>query len=156
MQEPHYVGKDLVISQRYLPHWQAGGSTYSICYDLLDRGVTVGGHLTPEERRLAKEALLFWNHQKWHVHVLTVMPDHVHVLARLLEASEGLWYSLSEILRGVKRHSAQEINRIRGRTGTLWQHEGFDRLIRSKREFDLEGRLHYQQRRAAGLGDGPL
>ncbi len=136
MSQEGYVSQDLMISRRYLPHWQAGGSTYFIGYDLVDRGATIGGPLTMEERRLAKEAILFWHRKKWDVHVLTIMPDHVHVLARPLEVSPQLWYPLSEILYSVKRFSSGQINKMRRRRGTLWQHEGYDRIVRNEREFE--------------------
>ena len=52
-----------------------------------------------------------------------------------LPARSDLWYSLSEILHSVKRRSAREINRLRGRRGALWQDESFDRILRSDEEF---------------------
>jgi hypothetical protein len=60
------------------------------------------------------------------------MPEHVHVLARPLEAVPGEWYSLPEILHSVKRHSSLVVNRRRGREGTLWESESFDHIVRNE------------------------
>jgi REP element-mobilizing transposase RayT len=91
---------------------------------------------TPEDRATTKGAILFWHQDKWLVHALTVMPDHVHILATPLEAQRGEWYPLSEILHSVKRFSSRRINARHGRRGTLWQPERFDRISRNGHEFE--------------------
>ncbi len=53
-----------------------------------------------------------------------IMPNHVHVLASLKDIS------LPAALKRWKGSSAIAINRITDRTGTLWQKDYFDRLIR--------------------------
>ncbi len=67
--------------------------------------------LCREERDTVKPTILFWQEVKWWVHVLSVMPEHVHVMARPLEAVPGEWYSLPEILHSVKRQSSRAVNR---------------------------------------------
>jgi REP element-mobilizing transposase RayT len=129
------IGERLVITRRYLPHWQVGGSTYFISFRL-DDPVARACPLSAAERRIVKEALLHWHDQKWHVYMLTVMPDHVHVLATPGTKAKGCWYSLSEILRGVKGYTARAINVRRRRSGRFWQHESYDRIVRDEREFD--------------------
>jgi putative transposase len=59
-----------------------------------------------------------------------VMPNHVHVI---------LWpmpnFTLSEILKSRKRHTARQANLILGRTGeTFWQRESYDHWIRNDDE----------------------
>lgn len=56
-----------------------------------------------------------------------VMPNHVHVVLRPMQPAE---YALEKILRDWKGSSSYEINRLLGRSGTLWQKESFDRIIR--------------------------
>ncbi len=92
--------------------------------------------LAREERDLAKRTVLFWHERKWWVHVLSVMPEHVHVMARPLEAVPGEWYSLPEILHSVKRQSSRAVNLRRGREGTLWDSESFDHIVRDEQEFE--------------------
>jgi REP element-mobilizing transposase RayT len=85
---------------------------------------------------VVRDDILFWHGSRWTVHALTVMPDHVHILASPLEMAPGRWHSLSTILRSVKCGAALKINRMRGRRGALWQAESFDRIVRDEREFD--------------------
>jgi putative transposase len=87
------------------------------------------------ERQIVKQDVLFWHKTKRHVHAVTVMPTHVHVLATPLEAREGEWYSLSEILHSVKRASARHVNRLRGTEGPLWLGESYDHMIRNETEW---------------------
>jgi REP element-mobilizing transposase RayT len=64
------------------------------------------------------------------LHAWVVMPNHVHVLfslhpEALLAGEIGAWKSVS----------ARRLNRLLGRTGTLWQEDYFDRLIRDGDHF---------------------
>ena len=92
--------------------------------------------LDRSERRLVRDEVLRWHNRAWTVHAVSVMPDHVHILATPLEASRGEWYALPEIMRRVKGRSAHSVNKLRGRRGPLWLIESYDRIIRSGRDFD--------------------
>ena len=59
-----------------------------------------------------------------------IMPNHVHCLFTL-----NAEWKLEQMLHSWKRHSAREINRTIGKTGTLWQKDYFDRLIRDPDHF---------------------
>jgi hypothetical protein len=170
------VTEYLVIKRRDLPHWQAGGSTYLITFRLKGyrgkgsrRVGSTGGtgsqlmgsasgtgsqpvsRLTAEERGIVKDDILFWHGKKWTVHMLTVMPDHVHILATPLEKARGEWFPLSEILHSIKYGSALRINRLRGRRGALWLSESFDRIVRDEREFDQKATYILGNASVAGL-----
>jgi len=170
------VGPSLHTTRRNLPHWQAGGSTYFITFHLkgsLDspphgsagfqpaqaptgaspshRATAAQPALAPKERQIVKESILHWQGVKWTVHALTVMPDHTHILATSQEKSEGEWHSLSDILHSVKRHSARQINHLRGRRGSLWQPESFDRIVRDEEEFDEKANYILSNAVNAGL-----
>ena len=43
-------------------------------------------------------------------------------------------HTLSDILQGIKSWAAHKINELLGRSGTLWQHESFDRVVRDDDE----------------------
>jgi len=147
---PPAVGHNLTITRRRLPHWQLGGSTYFITFRL--KGTAAGragsqpasgrtasqpvSPLSRDERDIVKQDILHWHGTRWTVHVLTVMPDHIHILATPLEESPGSWFSLSSILHSIKFGSALKVNRLRGRRGSLWQSESFDRIVRDEKEFD--------------------
>lgn len=57
-----------------------------------------------------------------------VMPNHVHAIVRPLLAE----MPLENVLQRWKGGSACEINRLRHDSGTLWQRESFDRIIRDE------------------------
>ncbi|MBX3741951.1 MAG: transposase [Akkermansiaceae bacterium] len=59
-----------------------------------------------------------------------IMPNHVHVLLRLLGNQ-----ALADIARLWKGSSAFGINRLIGRSGALWQREYYDRYVRDLEHF---------------------
>ncbi len=120
--------EEMVKHQDQLPHWQQGGRTYFITFNLLR------GKLDEFERTIVSERILFEHGTKHRLHIGCVMPDHVHLL--LTPWFEGKqWYSLESILKPIKGVSARMINRHRGKTGSIWQDESYDRMIRNSREF---------------------
>ena len=74
---------------------------------------------------LMANALRFWEGKRYRLLAWCVMPNHVHVVCRLLPGQE-----LSEVLQGWKSFTARKANVILGRRGAFWQREYYDRLIR--------------------------
>jgi putative transposase len=60
-----------------------------------------------------------------------VMPDHTHLI---LKPRSG--YNLSRITKGTKGVSAHCVNASRGATGSIWQDESWDRILRDFEELD--------------------
>ena len=58
------------------------------------------------------------------------MPNHIHLVFRLLEGNRGI----SRIMKTIKGVSSRETNKILNTLGSIWQEESFDRLVRD----DLE------------------
>ncbi|HHN78762.1 MAG TPA: hypothetical protein ENK11_08855, partial [Phycisphaerales bacterium] len=108
------VPDSLSIQRRHLPHWQKGGSTYFMTFRLKQ------GQLTPDECKLVLDACFYWHGNKATVHLVTVMPDHVHMLLTPAKVGDG-WHPLSEILHSIKSYTAHEINKERGTSGAVWQ-----------------------------------
>jgi REP element-mobilizing transposase RayT len=75
-------------------------------------------------------AFHFFNKDRYLLHAFVVMPNHVHLLFSLAEGE-----SLSKVIHSWKRHTAREINKLRGKSETFWQEDYFDRLIRDPRHF---------------------
>jgi REP element-mobilizing transposase RayT len=75
-------------------------------------------------------ALDFFEGVRTRVHARVVMPNHVHVLAEILEG-----YTLPGIMESWKGFSSRAINRRLHRTGALWQKSYYDRLIRDWAHF---------------------
>ena len=54
------------------------------------------------------------------------MPNHVHVVFKPLETA-----TLAKIVQAWKSVTSRAINRILGRSGTVWQREYYDHLVRN-------------------------
>jgi len=64
------------------------------------------------------------------------MPNHVHVVTRLLGTQ-----SLASILHSWKSYTAKLANKILGCRGEFWMREYFDRIVRD--EDDLRATIAY-------------
>lgn len=64
------------------------------------------------------------------------MLNHIHLVCPPLEKLTGTYFSLTEILHSLKRHTASEANKILQRNGTFWQDESYDHFIRDDAELD--------------------
>jgi putative transposase len=129
-------------SKRRLPHFERAWAKYAVVFSTRDRH-----QLTEAERDIVLESILYASrHAQYELFVACVMPDHVHLLfepqpkERSPEGKPTFW-SLTEILHGIKSTTAHRINKARRATGTVWESECFDRLIRSER--DLHEKFQY-------------
>ena len=113
------------IRRRNLPHWTLNGSTYFVTFRMMR------GNLSEEERRLVLEHLLSGDKKFYQLAAAVVMPDHVHLLLRPLPE-----YELSRIMKGLKGACARMINQRRNASGSIWQDESWDRIVRDAAEFD--------------------
>lgn len=59
-----------------------------------------------------------------------VMPNHVHAL--LVQNPE---HPLEKLLHSWKSFTSHSVNRLLGRSGTVWQRSYFDRLVRDEKHF---------------------
>ena len=78
----------------------------------------VGGALRFHEGKLC-------THAAW-----VVMPNHIHAVFSLIEGA-----TLAKLLHSWKSFTANEINRRIGASGTFWQKDYFDRLVRNPEHF---------------------
>ena len=84
----------------------------------------------PRVATLVQNSLLFFDRDRYRLFAWVVMPNHVHLL---MTPCQGR--TLSRILQSLKGYTANEVNKILGRTGQLWQPESFDRYIRDGDHF---------------------
>ena len=125
--------------RRHLPHFEVPGSIYHVTWKTHDQLA-----LSPEARRRTLEACSYWHGRKMKCYIACVMPDHVHLLLQptsVQESGKTGVHSLSEILHSIKSFSAHEVNKVMKRSGSVWQEESFDRMIRS--ESDLHEKWNY-------------
>jgi alanyl-tRNA synthetase len=129
-------------SRRNLPHFERPWAKYMVTFSTRERH-----QLTPAARDLALKSVIYAHeHRQIELYAACVMPDHVHMLfePQIKEQDkEGkpVFWSLSEILQGIKSASAHNINKASGEKGFVWEKESMDRMIRG--QSDMEEKFHY-------------
>jgi RecG-like helicase/REP element-mobilizing transposase RayT len=116
---------ELQQTRRNLPHWSIDGATYFVTF----RARAV---LSSIEQQIVFQHIIEGNTIFYHLDACVVMPDHVHLVLRLLPE-----YPLSQTMQGIKGISAQKINQYHQTVGThIWQVESFDHIICNQEEQD--------------------
>ena len=75
-------------------------------------------------------ALLHFNGLRYEMFAFVIMPYHVHLLFQINPA-----WQLDKLMHSWRRFSARVINRVENRSGSLWQKDYFDRLVRDELHF---------------------
>lgn len=112
----------------------------------------------PEYRAVVEATLRYFDGIHFRHIAWVIMPNHVHVLfvpndkqggavlyrpSSEAESDEtgpsrpssNAYWGLDELVHSWKRYSAVRINRLLGRSGTFWQKDYFDRLVRDQDHF---------------------
>lgn len=82
-------------------------------------------------RDLSADALSYFEEKRYRLFAWCVMPNHVHVVARLFPTAD-----LASAVHSWKSFTSKRANGILGRRGTFWQREYYDHLIRNDQEFE--------------------
>ena len=95
-----------------------------------------------EYTQVILNALSFWEGKRIENYAICAMSNHVHWVFRVLDKDEnGKPVYLQDILQSVKRYSANQINKLENRKGSLWQNESYDTTIRD--ELHLYNAINY-------------
>ena len=134
---------DIHYSKRRLPHFERPWAKYAITWSTNARQ-----KLGDAAQKIVLDCILYWNERRYDLYAACVMPDHVHILieprVRREDSNATEFYSLTEILHTLKSFTAHKINELEEKSGPVWEHESFDRLIRS--ESDLQEKFNYVTR----------
>ena len=116
----------------------------------LDSGQGACHLAKPEVASLVQAALQHFDGQRYDLIAWCIMPNHVHVIVRPFEGHE-----LADILHSWKSFTAKQANKPLDTSGSFWQEEYYDHLIRD--EEDLSRNLSYvlQNPEKAGLKNWP-
>jgi REP element-mobilizing transposase RayT len=110
--------------------------------DYLDKALCGENYLAnPQIANVVIEAIHYRNMKVYDLISFCIMPNHVHLVFAPLEREKGDFYNLHEILHSLKRHTARQSNLILNRTGSFWQDESYDHILRD--EAELERTLKY-------------
>jgi putative transposase len=85
----------------------------------------------PQCREAVIEMMLLFDATRYALDEFVIMPNHVHALMLPLGGNE-----LLDILATWKKFSARQINGLRKRSGTLWQAESFDHIVRDRERLE--------------------
>ena len=100
--------------------------------------------------QIVKDALFYYDGNKYKIIAWCIMPNHVHTLIEVFNS-----ISLSEIIHSWKSFSANQINKLLNRTGQVWMMEYFDRYIRDYEHFDKVVNYIHNNPVKAGLVKSP-
>jgi leucyl-tRNA synthetase/REP element-mobilizing transposase RayT len=81
---------------------------------------------SPEIANLVAENFFHFDADRYLIEGFVVMPNHVHVLVHLADDQ-----TLPNLLHSWKSFTSKRIGALLGNTGTIWQDEYFDTLVRS-------------------------
>ncbi|HEY2829386.1 MAG TPA: transposase [Thermoanaerobaculia bacterium] len=113
--------------RRNLPHIGAYDRPMFITF-----GTKRRRRLPPCARNLVLERCVFGHLKHYWLHVVVVMPDHVHLVLTIPTGPGGLaWKAIMKAMKGT---AARAVNKLLGSGGIVWQPESFDRVIRSGKE----------------------
>ena len=94
---------------------------------------------------LVEAELKHFNGKRYELLAWSVMPNHVHAVVRPVGGN-----TLVRILHSWKSYTANHANKLIGRSGTFWQPEYFDHIVRDERE--LVETINYVEKNAASAG----
>jgi hypothetical protein len=142
-----------IRSRGRLPHWELADAVYLITFrtaSAVSPELLAKLHLsryTPDEIRkqvelsldscengdllrgptahIVADSILFGHERDYFLDSWCVMPNHVHLLLKFPSDR-----ALSKSLQALKSCTAHRINKLLGRTGSVWEREYFDRLVR--------------------------
>ena len=107
--------------RRNLPHIVRSDKPLFITYTTAHRW-----RMPPGARTIGLRHALFEHRRRAFIHVAVIMPDHVHLVLRLINEA-----SLAQMVKSIKGISARRINQLLRREDTVWRDESFDHVVRS-------------------------
>ena len=123
--------RDRWLSENPKPHDDRQNSEYDELFSAriekwMDAGEGGCALRNPKCARIVEGALRYFDGERYDLGEYVVAANHVHALV-----SPGLGDELSDIIHSWKSYSATEINRVLGGSGSLWQKEYYDHIVRS-------------------------
>lgn len=149
-----WISSSLNIQKRHLPHLYTKEATYFVTFRC-HKGMSI-----PEQaRHEVLSAILHWNGKRLDLDAAVVMPDHVHMIFRIMPKSDDdrleACPTVSKLLHSIKSFSSNRINKILGRKGSFWLDENFDHIIRHEAEWQEKVTYIIENPLKRGLVDKP-
>lgn len=112
----------------------------------LDEGYGACELRQTEVAELMRDSLLKFQDDRYFISCFEVMPNHVHAVMKPLGDQE-----LEVILKNMKGYISRMANRMLERSGTLWEEESYDRIIRDEEHLYQVVQYIGRNARMAGL-----
>jgi len=100
----------------------------------------------PEIAELVKNALQHFDGERYRLHAWCIMPNHVHVI---VETQPGC--ALEKITHSWKSFTSNKANELLQRSGAFWQHESYDHIIRTEKEYHSQVEYVWRNPDKAGI-----
>ena len=84
----------------------------------------------PESAEIVADTLRHFEGERVAMISFAVMPNHIHAL--FVQNPE---WPLEKLIHSWKRFTTRQINMLRSRSGSFWQRDYFDRLVRDEKHF---------------------
>jgi REP element-mobilizing transposase RayT len=112
----------------------------------LDNGAGACHLRHPVIANVLADTLSHFDNQRYRLLAWCIMPNHVHVVVRVIPG-----HSLAEVIHSWKSFSAKRANNLLNCSGSFWQREYYDHLIRDENEFERAVRYVEENPERAGL-----
>jgi len=144
--EPTSVG--FLVSERrmltkyrhHLPHWNLEGAVYFITFKAYSE------KFTRVETEIILRVIREGHGKKYTLVAVQVMPDHVHLVLSPLDSQP-----LAKVMQWIKGVTARQLNIHRGKQGSIWMVDYYDRIIRNEKELDEKLKYIYENPIRSGL-----
>jgi type I restriction enzyme R subunit len=143
----HAAFEKLPASQQFRFHQHFNRQVQSC----LDRGLGACHLRNLECVESVRAKLLDAAGSRQHIGDFVIMPNHVHLLVLPTPGNE-----LESVMKRIKGASAVECNRLLQRSGTFWQAESYDHIVRSLEQLHAYRRYVAENPTKAGIALHPL
>ena len=127
---PQEVLKQWELELQHLPKGSLEIEKQKRIEEYLDRSYGCCYLKEPAIASKVQEALLHFDHDRYALHAWVIMPNHVHTLF-----SPRNGWEWGNILHSWRSYTANECNKILGRSGTFWMRDPHDRYIRDEQHY---------------------
>jgi len=79
-------------------------------------------------------ALHHFDEKRYELIAYCLMSNHIHVVLTLINDDKTRMFSLQQVMHSLKSFTASKCNELLDRTGSFWEHESYDRLVRDRIE----------------------
>lgn len=90
-----------------------------------------------ELAQIVEDSIFFFEQKEYDLYAFTIMPNHVHLVFKHIEGdTNDVDFPVTSVIGRLKSFTANECNKKLKRSGTFWQDESYDHVIRDNDELE--------------------